>query len=144
MHMTRIRLVVGMAVAALCAPFIVMATAAADDGDGYLSCDRYELCYSQDYPASYAQKDFYNSGNDSGNYFTWVNTGSSGASVLNRASSMDNLDTQCWVRVVDWNSNGTSMLAYQDFGNHPSSSYWVGFSSRMNDHNDAHLRCGHY
>jgi hypothetical protein len=57
---------------------------------------------------------------------------------------MDNLDTQCWVRVVDWNSNGTSMLAYQDFGNHPSSSYWVGFSSRMNDHNDAHLRCGHY
>lgn len=134
------------AVLALGASCLVMTAARADgtdNGDGIVSCNRYEMCYSQDNPASSWQRDFFYSGDDGPYYFRYTANNSLGGRVLNHASSMNNRLT-CYARVIDWNSNATAVSAYQDFSAHPDSSKWVAFTSRMNDHNDAHLRCGHY
>jgi hypothetical protein len=149
-HGSRKRLVAAMtlagAIAATQVGFAGVATAA-DIGDGQSPCNKYELCYSKDNPKSQWQKDYFDSGDDGvgSQYFVDVNSGNAGPTkVLNNASSMNNRDSECDVKVVDYNSDGTVILASQDFSNHPDTNSWVGFTSRMNDHNDAHLRCGHY
>lgn len=115
-----------------------------DHGDGIVSCNKGEFCYSQDNPASSWQRDFKYSGDDGPYYFRYTANYSIGGRVLNRASSMNNRDLQCDVWVVNWNSDGTARIASQKFPRHPDSSYFAAFNSALNDRNDAHLRCDRY
>jgi hypothetical protein len=148
MRSSRFAVVLGTAIVTMCTPwFVVIAATAADTGDNRGACDMYEICYSRDNPASSYQRHYYYSGNDSESpgTFMYIATSAYGYGyVLNHASSMNNRDTACDVQVVDWNQYGTAMLYWQWFSRHPSYGAWAPFDSRMNDHNDAHLRCGHY
>ena len=140
---TRLAAATSLVIGASCFAITTARADGTDFGDNIVSCNRGELCYSQDNPATSWQRDFWWSGDDGPYYFRYTANYSIGGRVLNHASSMNNR-LSCYARVIDWNADATAVSAYQDFSQHPDSSKWVAFNSRMNDHNDAHLRCGHY
>lgn len=146
MRIPRAVLALGASIVTLCTPAFVVAARAADVGDGQLLCNKYEICYSRDYPASSYQRDYYWSGNDTdkpGSWF-WVNNLYGYGYVLNSASSINNRDTACDVWVVDWNQYGTVRINDEQFGHYPDMMWWQPFKSVLNDRNDAHLRCNRY
>ncbi|MBQ1050241.1 hypothetical protein KBX50_17410 [Micromonospora sp. C51] len=106
---------------------------AADVGDGYLSCNRGEICLKKNWDSKYndAIKHFwYSQRHDN---YNWGGNNASG-SVVFAASMFWNRDTQCRVYVVDGYNGSWSYAA------NSSSGYgWVGLL--YNDANYAHSRC---
>lgn len=124
--------------AALGALFVGAGTAAADNGDGNPACNRGEICFSRDNPASKYQKHFWYVGNHGG--VTWVDVTTKRTTtreVRNDASSLSNRDTLCDVKVI--NDRGVLPDTTQIVPNRPGENYFVGLS-RVNDANDRHER----
>jgi hypothetical protein len=111
--------------------------AQADVGDGTATCVSGEICLNKDNPSGNYQRHFYNGGNDNG---YWTNVSTSDQTtwyVHDSASSLRNRDTTC--AVIEVNYSGTTVVNQQTFTRGASS--FVGFTTAMNDKNDAHWRC---
>ncbi len=117
---------------------VAAGASAADVGDGKLACNKYEICFSKDYPASKYQKHFYYSANHEG--YVWTDTSNGHATnigVRNSASSVANRDGSCDVKVV--NDRGILPDSTITIGNSPGSVSWRYIGS-INDANDRHER----
>jgi transposase len=124
--------------AALGALFAGAGTAAADDGDRSPACNRGEICFSRDNPASRYQKHFWYAGNHAGS--NWYDVSARKVTdwgVRNDASSLSNRDTICDVKVV--NDRGVLPDFIQIVPNRPAVNVFVGLD-RVNDANDRHER----
>ena len=112
--------------------------AAADDGDRSPACNRGEICFSRDFPASRYQKHFWYVGNHAG--YTWYDVQArqvTNRAIRNDASALSNRDTLCDVKVV--NDRGVLPDTTQIVPNRPGENYFV-FLDRVNDANDRHER----
>jgi hypothetical protein len=124
--------------AAVATLFAGAGTASADNGDGNPACNRGEICYSRDFPASRYQKHYWYVANHGGD--TWVNVDTrqtTSREVRNDASALSNRDTLCDVKVI--NDRGVLPDDYVIVPNRPGENYFV-YLGRINDANDRHER----
>lgn len=77
-------------------------SASADVGDGWLSCNSGEICFSRDAGNTTYQKHFWWAADHEGYQFTNVNNGAGNqGAVRDGADQINNKDTSCKVKVVD-------------------------------------------
>ncbi|GAB1689471.1 hypothetical protein [Krasilnikovia sp. M28-CT-15] len=110
---------------------------AGDNGDGTAGCNYGEICLNYSNPGGNWQRHFWKGGNDTGYWTDVRDSHQTSTLVHDQASSLKNRDSSCDVLEVDY--NGTAIRNQQWFANGASS--FVGFTSAMNDKNDAHWRC---
>jgi hypothetical protein len=111
-------------------------SASADVGDGLLSCNSGEICYSRDPANTTYQKHFWWASDHAGYQFTNVSTGATNQGALqNGADQIRNRDTSCEVKTVD------------DRGIFPDDVYnvyhdgtWHDIPGSVDDENDRHER----
>jgi len=136
--MRLMRFVAAGSLAAASLGLVAAGATAADVGDGKLACNRYEICFSKDYPASKYQKHFYYGANHEG--YVWTDTSNGYATnmaVRNSASAVANRDGSCDVKVV--NDRGILPDSTITIGNVPDKVSWRYLDS-INDANDRHER----
>lgn len=109
----------------------------ADSGNGQLTCDGGEICLSRDSGSFTWQKHFWWAAEHGGYYWTNVNDGTGGTTVVNSASAVKNRDTGCTVKVI--NDRGALPDYVQIFA--ANSNTWFSLVSGVNDANDRHERC---
>ena len=115
----------------------IATVAQADNGDGLLGCNQYEICFSRDADNNTYQRHFYYSDGDHDNdYFTNVNTGVVTSSKLHdNAYKVRNRDGSCDVQVKD---NNGLLPAVTDAI--PNNGTWTNLKDGVRNQNDEHLR----
>jgi transposase len=116
---------------------VFAAPASADVGDGRLTCNSGEICYSRDEGNTNYQKHFWNAGWHTDYSFTDVRNGTGGqGAVRDGADQIRNRDTRCNVKVV--NDHGVLPDQHRTYVNDGS---WYVLHSDVRNKNDRHERC---